>query len=178
MSTKIILTSEVENLGAEGDVVEVKDGFARNFLVPRGFAIPASAGNLRRVESLRKKREADLAARQVEAEAVAAKLKKLTVSIQAPVGADGKLFGSVTAADIVANFKSQGVEVDKKKLVLTQTLREVGTFEVVVKLHPAVHVTLSVAVVAGARADGNPVEEESPKAAKKKKPAKKEKKSE
>jgi large subunit ribosomal protein L9 len=171
MSTKIILTSEVENLGAEGDVVAVKDGYARNFLVPRGFAIPATTSNLRRVETLRKQREAVLAARKVDAEATAAKLAKLTVSVKAPVGADGKLFGSVTAADIAANLSGQGVEVDKKKIVLAHPLREVGTFEVEVKLHPEVQAKLSVEVVAGARADGNPVEEDLPKPAKKK-PAK------
>lgn len=152
MSTQIILTKEVEPLGAEGDTVHVADGYARNFLIPQGFAIPATAANLRRVESLRKKREEALAARKVEAEALAKKIAKVSVSVSAPVGADGKLFGSVTAADIAENLASQGIEVDRKKIVIEHPLREVGAFEVAIKLHPEVQATVKVNVVANATA--------------------------
>ncbi len=152
MSTPIILTKEVEALGAEGDTVHVADGYARNYLIPRGFAIPATTANLRRVESLRKKRAEALAARKAEAEALAKKIGKVSVSVAAPVGADGKLFGSVTAADIAENLASQGIEVERKKIVIEHPLREVGVFEVGIKLHPEVHATVKVNVVASAAA--------------------------
>ena len=105
MSTQIILTAPVDNLGAEGDTVTVADGYARNFLFPKGLAMPATAGNLRRVESLRKKREATLATQHEDAKAVAAKLVKQSYTITAAAGEDGKLYGSVTAADISEALK-------------------------------------------------------------------------
>src|SRR6202142_1086814 len=100
MSTQIILTAPVDNLGAEGDTITVADGYARNFLIPKGLAMPASAGNLRRIESLRKKREASLAAQHDDAKVAAAKLVKQSYTITAAAGDDGKLYGSVTSADI------------------------------------------------------------------------------
>ncbi len=166
MSTQIILTKEVETLGAEGDTVQVADGYARNFLIPQGFAIAATPANLRRVESLRKKREAELAARKVQSEELAKKIGKLAVSVAAPVGADGKLFGSVTAADIADNLKAQGIEIDRKKIVMEHPLREVGAFEVVIKLHPEVQATVKVNVVASTAAESATAgESEKPKGA-------------
>jgi len=147
MSTKVILTAAVENLGAEGDVVEVADGFARNYLIPQKQALPATAANLRRVEALRKKRAAERAAQLAEAQAAVEKLAKISCTITAPAGADGKLYGSVTAQDIAATLKAEGVTVERRKIVLPQPIRELGVFDVEIKLHPEVSTKLKVWVV-------------------------------
>lgn len=154
MSTKVILTAAVENLGAEGDVVEVKDGHARNFLLPQKRALPASPANLRRIEVLRKKRDTEHAAQLAEAQAAAAKLTKLSCTINAAAGADGKLFGSVTSADIAEALKAAGVTVERRKILLAQPIRELGVFDVEIKLSPEVSANLKI-TVAG---DGAPAE--------------------
>lgn len=152
MSTQIILTSDVEALGLEGDAVRVADGYARNYLIPQGLAIPATAANLRRIETLRQKREEEQAAKRKESEALAKQLSKVVCQISAPVGADGKLFGSVTAADIAAELDQQGFEVDRKKIQLAHPLRELGEAEVSIKLHPEVSATIKVEVISSATA--------------------------
>ncbi|MGA2140109.1 MAG: 50S ribosomal protein L9 [Verrucomicrobiia bacterium] len=147
MSTQIILTAPVDNLGAEGDTVTVADGYARNFLFPKGLAMPATAGNLRRVESLRKKREATLATQHEDAKAAAAKLVKQSYTITAAAGEDGKLYGSVTAADISEALKKEGIDVDRRKIVLEHPIRELGVYDVDVKLHPEVATKVKIWVV-------------------------------
>ena len=152
MSTQVILTSDIEHLGIEGDTVAVADGFARNYLVPQGLAILANAANLRRVETLRQKRAAELTAKIDAAKAVAKKLEKVACTIAAPVGADGKLFGSVTASDIAEELRKSGIEIERKRLVLDHPLRELGTFEIEIKLHPDVIAKVKVEVVSSAAA--------------------------
>ncbi len=147
MSTQVILASDVESLGQEGDVVEVADGHARNYLIPQGLAIAATAANLRRVETLRQKREAELATRRQEAEAWAKKVSRARCHLAVPVGSDGKLFGSVTAADIAGELKAAGCEIDRKKIVLDHPIKETGVYEVDVKLHPEVTATVKVEIV-------------------------------
>src|ERR1039457_6044633 len=147
MSTQIILTAPVDNLGAEGDTVTVADGYARNFLFPKGLAMPATAGNLRRVESLRKKREASLATQHEDAKTVAAKLVKQSYTITAAAGEDGKLYGSVTAADISEALKKEGIDVDRRKIVLEHPIHELGVYDVDVTLHPAVSTKVKIWVV-------------------------------
>jgi len=147
MSTQIILTAPVDNLGAEGDTITVADGYARNFLFPKGLAMPASAGNLRRVESLRKKREATLATQREDAKAAAAKLVKQSYTITAAVGEDGKLYGSVTAADISEALEKEGIDVDRRKIVLEHPIRELGVYDVDVKLHTEVATKVKIWVV-------------------------------
>lgn len=153
MSTQVILTKEVESLGAEGDVITVADGYARNYLIPQGLAIAATPANLRRVEALRKKREAEQAARRQQAEELAAKLTGLTLTMAAPSGADGKLFGAITTADIAHSLRERGFEVDRKRIVLDPPLREIGVRDVTIKLDAAVQATIKVEVVASAVAD-------------------------
>ncbi|MCS7047873.1 MAG: 50S ribosomal protein L9 [Verrucomicrobiae bacterium] len=153
MSTQVILTKEVEALGAEGDVITVADGYARNYLIPRGLAIAATPANLRRVETLRKKREAEQAARRQQAEEMAKKLSGLSLTISAPAGADGKLFGAITTSDIAHALQQRGIEVDRKKIVIEPPLREIGIRDVTIKLHPEVQATVRVEVVASATAD-------------------------
>ncbi len=153
MSTQIILTALVDNLGAEGDTVTVADGYARNFLIPKGLALPASAANLRRVESLRKKRAATLAAQLDDAKIVAAKLVKQSYTITAAAGEDGKLYGSVTSADVSETLKKEGIEVDRRKIVLEHPIRELGVYDVDVKLHPEVATKVKIWVVGQEGAD-------------------------
>lgn len=147
MATEVILTAEVENLGGQGEAVKVANGYARNFLVPRGLAILATPGNLQRIEALRKKRAAELAARRAAAEEVAARIAALACTISVPVGADGKLFGAVTAGDIAEQLKAGGIEIDRKKIALDHPLRYLGEVEVAIKLQPDVTATLKVNVV-------------------------------
>jgi large subunit ribosomal protein L9 len=160
MSTQVILTSRVEALGGEGDTVTVADGYARNFLIPRGLAMPASAANLKRVEALRKKREATEAAALADAKDVETRLTKQSFTINAPAGADEKLFGSVTAADIAEALAKEGVVVDRKKIVLDHPIRACGVYDVDVKLHPHVATKVKIWVVA---AEGSPAAEVSEK---------------
>jgi large subunit ribosomal protein L9 len=155
MSTEIILTAPVENLGAEGDTVTVADGYARNFLFPKGLAMPASAANLRRVESLRKKRAATLAAQLDDAKATATKLVKQSYTITAAAGEDGKLYGSVTSADISEALQKEGIEVDRRKIILEHPIRELGIYDVDVKLHPEVATKAKIWVV-GTEGEGAP----------------------
>jgi len=147
MSTQIILTAPVDNLGAEGDTITVADGYARNFLIPQGLAMPASAGNLRRIESLRKKREASVVAQLGDAKVAAAKLVKQSYTITAAAGEDGKLYGSVTAADISEALKKEGIEVDRRKIVVEHPIRELGVYDVDVKLHPEVATKVKIWIV-------------------------------
>lgn len=147
MAIEVILTAEVDNLGGQGEAVKVAAGYARNFLLPRGLAILATPGNLQRIEVLRKKRAAELAARRAAAEEVAARIAALACTISVPVGADGKLFGAVTAGDIAEQLQAGGIEIDRKKIVLDHPLRHIGDVEVVIKLPPDVTATLKVSVV-------------------------------
>ena len=149
MSIQIILTANVEKLGGEGDAVTVADGYARNFLFPKGLAMPATPGNLRRVETLRKRREAAREAELVGAKDVAAKLVKQSFTITASAGPDEKLYGSVTAADIAEALRKEGIEIDRKKIVLEHSIRTTGVFDVDVKLLPEVATKVKIWVVAG-----------------------------
>ncbi len=147
MSTQIILTAPVDNLGAEGDTIMVADGYARNFLFPKGLAMPATASNLRRVGSLQKKREATMAAQLEEAKAIVTKLTKQSFTIGAAAGEDGKLYGSVTSADISDALKKEGIEVDRRKIVIEHAIRELGVYDVDVKLHADVVTKVKIWVV-------------------------------
>jgi large subunit ribosomal protein L9 len=155
MSTQIILTAPVDNLGAEGDTVTVADGYARNFLFPKGLALPATTGNLRRIESLRKKREATLVTQLEDAKSAVAKLVKQSYTITAAAGEDGKLYGSVTAADISEALKKEGIDVDRRKIVMEHPIHELGVYDVDVKLHPEVVTKVKIWVV-GPDGEGAP----------------------
>jgi large subunit ribosomal protein L9 len=171
MSTQVILTSAVEALGGEGDTVMVADGYARNFLFPRGLAMPATAANLKRIEALRKKREAAEAAALAESKDIEARLTKQSFTITAAAGADEKLFGSVTAADIADALAKEGITIDRKKIVLEHAIRACGVYDVDVRLHPQVATKVKIWVVAAeGAATGTPAESaDKPKKAAKKK---------
>ena len=146
---KVVLRDDVEKLGMKGDLVDVADGYARNYLVPRGLAIRAEAGVVRQAEAMRRNRSAREQRDREAAQAVADRLGGRTLSIPARAGEGGKLFGSITAADIVAAVQEQlGVEIDRRRLTLDEPLKELGTTELPVRLHTDVVATLTVDVVA------------------------------
>jgi large subunit ribosomal protein L9 len=132
---EVILRDHVENLGRRGDVVKVADGYARNFLLPRKLALPATPGNMKVVERQRKVADAADAAERSGAEALAARLGQAECVLARRVGEHQTLYGSVTAADIAESLESQGFEIDKRKIQLAEPLKQIGEFTVPVKLH-------------------------------------------
>jgi large subunit ribosomal protein L9 len=146
---KVVLRDDVANLGQKGDVVDVADGYARNFLVPRGFAIKAETGVVKQAEAMRRNRSARELRDREAAQALADRFTGRTLSVPARAGEGGKLFGSITAADIVAALQEQfGVELDRRRLALDEPLKELGAVELPVRLHTDVVATLTVDVVA------------------------------
>ena len=144
---EVILREHVDNLGKRGEIVKVADGFARNYLLPRKLALPATAGNRKHVERERKIMETREAEEKSSAETLAARLSAVDISIARRVGDTEQLYGSVTAADIVELLKSKGFEVDRRKLILPEPLKAIGEFDVPLKLHREVTVPLKVKVV-------------------------------
>ncbi|HEX6262788.1 MAG TPA: 50S ribosomal protein L9 [Actinomycetota bacterium] len=146
---KIILQKEVEKLGQPGDIVEVKDGYARNYLIPRGFATQATKGALQHAGRVRREHETRETKALEHAAAFAKRLEKTPVQVQAQAGEDGRLFGSVTAQQIAeAVQRSIGEEVDRHEIRMDEPIRSTGTHEVLVHLHPEVNATITVQVVA------------------------------
>ncbi len=150
MSTmKLILTHEVTGLGSTGDTVVVKGGYGRNYLLPRGLAIAATRGAEKQVESLRRARAAREVKSLEEAQAQAAQLAKLKVTLPARSGAGGRLFGRITTADIAAAVTAAGgPELDRRRIDLP-TIKSLGTHTVTVRVHPEVAVPVTLDVVAG-----------------------------
>jgi large subunit ribosomal protein L9 len=145
---KIILQREVEKLGTPGQVVEVADGYARNYLLPRGMAIPASKGAIRHGERLKLAHEDRVRKAVAVAEEFAAELNSRPIRLSWQAGEDGKLFGSITAQRLAEEIsKSVGREIDRKRIHLEEPIRSVGTHEVRVHLHPEVNSTVTVEVV-------------------------------
>lgn len=146
---KVVLRDDVETLGQKGDIVDVADGYARNYLVPRGLAIRAQSGVVRQAEAMRRNRSAREQRDREAAQTLADRLVGKTLSVPARAGEGGKLFGSITAADIVAAVNDQlGIDLDRKRLTLDEPLKELGTVELPVRLHADVVATLTVDVVA------------------------------
>lgn len=144
---KVILQRAVEKLGDPGDVVEVADGYARNYLLPRGLAVKATKGGVKHVESLKRAHAARVQKAKAEAEQVAARLAATPIRVRARVGEEGKLFGSVTASDIAeAILEQTGTRVDRHDVHLPEPIRSVGAHEVRVHLFPEVDPILTVQV--------------------------------
>ncbi|MGE5553781.1 MAG: 50S ribosomal protein L9 [Betaproteobacteria bacterium] len=146
---KVILKKDVPNLGKRGDTVEVSEGYARNYLIPRDLAAVASEGALKALAVERRAAEAKKAREEAEARELRERLAKLEVVIPAKLGEAGRLFGSVTAKDVVEALLKQGIELDKRKLELAEPIKQLGTYRVPVKLHPKVHLELAVRVIPG-----------------------------
>lgn len=146
---KIVLREDVDNLGRKGDMLEVADGYARNYLVPRGLALKASKGIVKQAESMRRSREVREVRDRAAAEEVAAKISGARIEVTARAGEGGKLFGSVTSSDIAdAVLAQSGVEIDRRKIDLVEPLKELGPAELTVRLHSGVDATIHVEVVA------------------------------
>jgi large subunit ribosomal protein L9 len=144
---EIILQEDVENLGQIGDVVKVRDGFARNYLLPRGLALEANRRNLRVLEHQKRLVAAKKERALSQAQTLGAQLAALTVVVTARAGEEDRLFGSVTNLDIEKALKAQGVEVDRKKILLAEPLKQLGTYTVPVQLSGGVRGNVTVQVV-------------------------------
>ncbi|MEV7775139.1 50S ribosomal protein L9 [Kitasatospora sp. NPDC086791] len=146
---KIILTHEVPGLGSAGEVVEVKDGYARNYLVPRGYAIRWTKGGQKDVDAIRRARKIHAIQTLEAANEVKGKLEGVQVKLAVRSGEAGRLFGSVTQADVVEAIKAAGgPSVDKRAVAIASPIKTVGTHKVSVKLHSDVQANLDIAVVA------------------------------
>ena len=132
---KLILREEVENLGKGGDLVDVKPGYGRNYLLPRGLAVLANTKNVRELEHQKKVAEAKAAKAKASAEAVAKRLAETPVTLKRKVGEQDKLYGSVTALDIVEALGARGMQLDRRIIDLPEPIKSVGDHEVPVKLH-------------------------------------------
>jgi large subunit ribosomal protein L9 len=144
---KLILTGDVPNLGAPGDIVEVKDGYGRNFLIPRGFAIRWTKGGERTVVSIKAARSTREVRDLDHAQEIKAKLEGTTFQLPVRAGAGGRLFGAVTVGDIAQAISGAGAPVDKRKIIVGNPIKSLGTHQVTVKVHDDVDATVNVNVV-------------------------------
>ena len=147
---RVVLRDDVADLGKKGDILEVADGFARNYLIAKGKAFRASDGVVEQAQAMRRSRDLKDARDREAAETVARTLVPAVITIPAKAGSEGKLFGSVTAADLVAAVNQQaGVELDRRKVHLDEPIKTLGTHQVPVKLHTEVEFPITVEVVRG-----------------------------
>jgi large subunit ribosomal protein L9 len=144
---EIILRQAVENLGKPGDVVKVKAGYARNYLLPHGLAYEATPGNLKRIQQERDRLEAAENERRTTAQGFAEKLEQVSLTFSARVGEEGKLFGSVTATDIAQQLETQGFHVEKRQIDLHEPIKALGVYRVPIRLHADVKPEVRVWVI-------------------------------
>jgi len=148
--TKLILTQEVSGLGAPGDVVDVAAGYGRNYLLPRGFAMPWTRGAEKQVDLIKRARAAREIRTVEDARAVAGQLEKLTVRLTRRAGSNGRLFGSVGPADIAAAVRAAGgPEIDKRKIAVPDPIKSAGSHRVQVRLHPDVSAAVTIEIAGG-----------------------------
>jgi large subunit ribosomal protein L9 len=144
---KVILSKDVQGTGKAGEVKDVADGYARNYLIPRKLAIPATGGALKTVEARKASEEKKAAAEEAAAHALAARLTSAPVVLTAKVGDQGRLYGSITSADIAEQLSAHlGQQIDKRRIELADPIRQLGTFEVTIRLHRAVSAAVKVDV--------------------------------
>src|SRR5580658_4746430 len=144
---RVLLKSDVPKIGKKGELLDVKEGYARNFLIPNGLAIEATGGTMKQYEEEKKSVDRRKAKEKEEAQALAAKIKGLTVTLRHKAGDEGRLFGSITSAEVAEALKQKGFEIDKKQIHLDEPIRLVGKHEAKVKLHAEVSATLNVEVM-------------------------------
>ena len=144
---EVILRQAVDNLGHPGDIVDVSSGYARNFLLPRGFAYEATPGNLKRIGQEKARLEAAENERRDAAQQLATKLEEVSLTFSAKVGEEGKLFGSVTNIHIEKALKAKGLNVDRRKIQLAEPIKSAGDYDVPVRLSGDITVPLKVSVV-------------------------------
>ncbi len=144
---EVILRRDVRNLGKAGDVVKVKDGYARNYLIPKGYAYLATKENLRIWEEEKRRREKQLAKEKAKYEELAQKIGSLSVNIVADANEEDTLYGSITEAHIAEALRQEGIEIDKDWVVLPTPIKKLGIYDVEIQLHPEVKAVLKVWVV-------------------------------
>ncbi len=144
---QVILRKKIESLGEVGDVVRVKPGYARNFLIPRGFAVEATPGNVRMVEAQKEQEDTREAKALADVEKTAAKLEGIKLSAPVHVGEEDKVFGSVTAMTVAELLQAKGYEIDKKHIVLPEPIKALGVYDVPVKLDHDVEAMVKVYVI-------------------------------
>jgi large subunit ribosomal protein L9 len=153
-NSQVLLLQPINGLGAEGDTVTVRAGYARNFLLPRKQALPITQANKKHVESLLKAREAREQKEFENARELSEKIEKISIAIAVKTGEGGKMFGAVTANDLIERLKEEGVELVKKQLGLAQPIKDLGSHSATIKLHADVEAELKFEVVSE-----NPIEE-------------------
>jgi large subunit ribosomal protein L9 len=144
---EVILRQAVENVGKPGEIVKVSNGFARNYLIPRGLAYEATTGNRKRIEQEKVRLEAAENQRRNEAQELAARLEPVQLTFSARVGEEDKLFGSVTSADIAQQLQTQGFQIEKRQIDLHEPIKSLGVFRVPVRLHADVKPEIKVWVI-------------------------------
>jgi large subunit ribosomal protein L9 len=143
---ELILRDDIEKLGRRGEIVNVAAGYGRNYLLPRGLAIPVTAANRAMVEKEKKAWEARMAKEKEEFEALAGRIAELRFVAPRKVGESDVLYGSVTAADIGSFLEGKGIEIDKRRVLIDEPIKHLGEHEVKIRLHPEVHATLKLLV--------------------------------
>lgn len=144
---KVILTEDVPGLGKMGDLIQIKDGHAKNYLIPKKLAVPANPQNLKAFEhqkTLLKEKQNRI---KKEAETIAEKIEKVSCTIAKPTGEEDRLFGSVTSLDIEESLKEEGINIDRKKILLEEPIKSLGIYKIPIKIHPEVTAHLKVWVV-------------------------------
>jgi large subunit ribosomal protein L9 len=144
---EIILRQAVENLGSPGDVVKVKSGYARNYLLPHGLAYAATPGNLKRIQQERDRLDAAESERRGAAQGIAEQLEQVSLTFSARVGEEGKLFGSVTTADIAQQLEAQGFHIEKRQIDLHEPIKALGVYRVPIRLHADVKPEVRVWII-------------------------------
>lgn len=144
---KVILREDVKSLGKAGDIVNVSDGYARNYLIPRGLALIADEKNIKAFELQKKKLRESIEKEKAKTMEFAERLKNTTVTIKAKAGEDGKLFGSITTMHISEALKKEGIELDRKRIVLTEPIKRTGEYRIAIKLPHEINSELSLRVV-------------------------------
>ncbi len=154
-NAQVILKQKIEGLGAEADVVKVRAGYARNYLIPRGIAYEANRSNLRHVEALKAERARREAEDLLVAQETATKISKLSPKFELSTGQGGKAFGSITNIDIHKKLEAAGIEIDRHAIELDKPVKKSGKTEVTIKVHPQVSAILTITVKAGEAADAS-----------------------
>jgi large subunit ribosomal protein L9 len=144
---EVILRQTVENVGKPGDVVNVKPGFARNYLIPRGLAFPATEGYKKQISTQKARLESAESDRVKAAQDIASRLEQVSLTFSARVGEEEKLFGSVTAADIAEQLQAQGFDIEKRQVELHEPIKSLGVYRIPIRLHAEVHPEVRVWVI-------------------------------
>lgn len=143
---KVILVRDVEGWGSLGDTIEVKDGFARNYLIPRGLALQYTQENKKFIENILNQKARKLQREKEKALELAKQLDGVEVEIKRPIGVTGKMYGSIGTSDIAEALKEKGIEIDKRKIMLRSPIRNLGSYNIQIRLHPEVSATIKVHV--------------------------------